>query len=68
MNGMSLNLLRDVNGAYHGGAEHLFLSIHEILEEVDRHVVIGRKKHADICGEEVINLALALVLGREFLG
>ena len=57
-----------MNGSDHRGSQHLLLSVHELLQEVDGYVVVGRKEDSDISGEEVVDLSLRLVLGRELFG
>ena len=56
-----------MDGFHHFCRKHRLFSIHQVLEEVNRDVVVGREVHADISREEVIDLALAAVLGRELL-
>ena len=62
-----LHLLRYMNSSDHGRPEHLLLSHHELLEEVDSDVVVRRQEDADVTREEVLDLALATVLRSEFL-
>ena len=49
------------------GAYHLLLAGHDIFQEVNGDVVVRRQVDSDIGGEEVIDLALAVVLGLELL-
>ena len=56
-----------MNGPDSFGADHLLLAGHDILQEVDRHVVIWREVDADVGREEIVDFSLALVLGRELL-
>ena len=61
------HLLGDVDRPDHGGAEHLLLASHEVLQEVDGDIVVRRQVDANIGGEEVVDLALAPVLRCELL-
>ena len=56
-----------MDGFHHFCGKHCLISIHQVLEEVNRDVVVGREVHADVGREEVVDLALAAVLGRELL-
>ena len=56
-----------MDGFHHFCGKHRLISIHQVLEEVNRDVVVGREVHADVGRKEVIDLALAAVLGRELL-
>jgi len=49
------------------GAYHLLLAGHDVFQEVNGDVVVGRQVDPDVGGEEVIDLALAAVLGCELL-
>ena len=57
------HLLRNVNGSDAFGVQHLLLPTHELLEEVDSHVVVGRKVHACVGREKIVNFPLRAVLG-----
>ena len=57
-----------MNGSDHCRPKHLLLTHHEFLKEVDGDVVVRREEDANVAGEEVIDLALAPVLGCELLG
>ena len=61
------DLLRDMDRADLGGAQHLLLASHEVLQEVDGDVVIRRQVDANIRSQEVVYLALAPILGSELL-
>jgi hypothetical protein len=63
-----VHLLRDVDGFNHLGVYHGLLAAHQLLQEVDGDVVVRGQIHAHVRGEEVVDLALAAVLGRELLG
>ena len=63
-----LNLLRNVNGADHGGPQHPLFTHHELLKEVDGDVVVGREEDADVASEKIVDLAFASVLRLELLG
>ena len=52
------DLLRDVDGPDLRGAEHLLLAVHQLLQEVDRDVVVRREVHAEVRGQEVVDLPL----------
>ena len=49
-------------GSDHGRPEHLLLSHHELLEEVDSDVVVRREEDADFACKEVVDFALATIL------
>ena len=51
--------------ANHGRSKHLLLTHHELLQKVDCDVVIRREIDSYVCGEEVVDLALATILGCE---
>ena len=57
-----------MNRTDHGRPEHLPLAHHEVFQEEDRHVVVGRQEDPHVAGEEVVDLPLASVLGCELLG
>ena len=57
-----------MDGADPLGVEHLLLAGHHIFQEIDGDVVVRRQVHPDVGGEEVVDLALAAVFGRELLG
>ena len=40
-----------------------FLSIHQLSQKIDSDIVVGWEEDSNVCGEEVVDLALALVLG-----
>ena len=56
-----------MDGADLGGGEHLLLAAHQLLQEVDRDVVVRWQEDAAIRGQKVVDLALAVVLGLELL-
>ena len=60
-------LLWDVDGLHHLCTQHLLPTPNQILKEVDGNVIVGWKVDADVSGEEVIDLALASIFGRELL-
>ena len=60
------HLLGYVDGLDHFGGDHGLLAGHQVLEKIYGHAVIWRQERPDVASEEVINLAFALVLGREF--
>ena len=64
---MSKYLLRDVDGADLGGGQHLLLAAHQLLQEVNRDVVIRWQEYSTVRGQKVVDLALAVVLGLELL-
>ena len=43
----------------------LFLAVYDVLEEVDRDLLVCRKEHADIDSEEIIHFSFRLILGGE---
>ena len=49
------------------GAYHLLLAGHDIFQKVNGDVVVRRQVDSDIGGEEIIDLALAVVLCLELL-
>ena len=51
----------------HRSSEHLLFATHELFEEVDSYIVIGWDVDPNICGQEVVDFTLALVLRRELL-
>ena len=57
-----------MNGSDHCRPKHLLLTHHELLEEVYGDVVVRREEDANVASEEVVDLALASVLGCELLG
>ena len=61
------HLLWNVDGPDHSSSEHLLFAAHQLLEEVDCDVIIRRQKDPDVCGQEVVDLALAPVLRCELL-
>ena len=63
-----LHLLWDHNRPDPFGGQLLLLARHELFQEVDGHVVGVGQVHADVTGEEVVDLLLAVVLGLEGLG
>ena len=62
-----MGLLWHMAGADMNVADHLLGAVHQVLQEPDRVVVGMRKVDADITGKEVVDLSLAVVLGRELL-
>ena len=46
---------------------HLLGAVHQVLQEPDRDIIGVRKVDADLAGQEVVDLSLAVVLGRELL-
>ena len=48
-------------------AQHLPLTTHQLLEEVNGRVVIGREKDTYLTCKKVIDLSLTAVLGTELL-
>ena len=56
-----------MNGSDSFRADHLLLAGHDIFQEIYGEVVIWWQVHSDIGGKEVVNLALAVVLGLELL-
>ena len=64
---MQEHLLRDVDRPDHCSSEHLLFAAHELLEEVYCDVIVGRHEDAYVCRQEVVDLALAPVLGGELL-
>ena len=56
-----------MDGFDHFCGKHRLFSIHQVLEEVYRDVVVGWEIYAYVSREEVIDLALAAVLSRELL-
>ena len=57
-----------MNGSDHCRSKHLLLAHHELLKEIYGDVVVRREEDADVAREEVVDLALASVLGCELLG
>ena len=51
----------------HRSSEHLLFAAHELFEEVDSYIVIRWDVDPNICGQEVVDFTLALVLRRELL-
>ena len=49
-------------------ADHLLGAVHQVLQEPNRDMVGMRKVDADIASQEVVDISLAVVLGRELLG
>ena len=56
-----------MNGSDPFRADHLLLAGHDVFQEIDGDVVIWWQVDSEIGGEEVVNLALAVVLGLELL-
>ena len=56
-----------MNGSDSFCADHLLLAGHDVFQEIYGDVVIWWQVHSDIGGEEVVNLALAVVLCLELL-
>ena len=56
-----------MNGADHGGPQHPLLTHHELLEEVDGDIVVGREEDAVVKSEKVVDLVLASALRLELL-
>ena len=54
--------------ADHGRPQHLPLAHHEVFQEEDCHVVVGRQEDPHVTGEEIVYLPLAPILGGELLG
>ena len=44
-----------------------FLAVHQLSQKVDSDIVVGWEEDSTVCGEEVVDLALALVLGCKLL-
>ena len=63
-----MGLLWHMASADMGVADHLLGAVHQVLQEPDRDVVGVRKVDADLAGQEVVDLSLAVVLRRELLG
>ena len=63
-----MGLLWHMAGADMGVADHLLGAVHQVLQEPDRDIIGVRKVDADLAGQEVVDLSLAVVLGRELLG
>ena len=61
-------LLRDVDRLDHLGAHHLLFAPHQVLQEEDGHGVERRQVDADVAGQEVVDLSLAIILGSKFFG
>ena len=57
-----------MNRADHGRPEYLPLAHHEVFQEEDRDIVVGRQEDPHVAGEEVVDLPLTPVLGCELLG
>ena len=49
------------------GTQHLLFATHKLLQEVYGHVIVWWQVHAVVASEEVINLALASLLGSKLL-
>ena len=48
-------------------ADHLLGAVHQVLQEPDRNMVRVRQVDADLAGQKVVDLSLAVVFGRELL-
>ena len=62
-----MGLLWHMASADMGVADHLLGAVHQVLQEPDRDMVGVRKVDADLAGQEVVDLSLAVVFGRELL-
>ena len=60
-------ILRYMDGLDHPGGQHLLPPRHQIFEEIDCDIVVGRKEDANIASKEVVYLPLAPILGRKLL-
>ena len=56
-------LLWDMDGPNFIYWNAFFLSIHQLSQKIDSDIVVGWEEDSNVCGEEVVDLALALVLG-----
>ena len=63
-----MGLLWHMASADMGVADHLLGAVHQVLQEPDRYIVVVRQVHADLAGQEVVDLSLAVVLCRVVLG
>ena len=64
---VEVHLLRDVYSSDHCGSQHPFPAHHQVLQEVDGDVVVGRQEDANVAGQEVVYFPLAAVLRCELL-
>jgi hypothetical protein len=62
------HLLWDVDGPDLGGPEQLLLAGHELLEEVNRDVVVRREVDPHVGRQEVVDFSLGSILRCELLG
>ena len=46
----------------------LFCAIHQLSQKIDSDIVVRWEKDADVCGEKVVDLALAAILGCKLFG
>ena len=46
----------------------LFCTIHQLSQKIDSDIVVRWEKDADVCGEKVVDLALAAILGCKLFG
>ena len=60
-------LLWDMDGPNFIHRNPSFLSIHQFSQKVDRDIVVGWEEDSTVCGEEVVDLPLALILGCKLL-
>ena len=63
-----MGLLWHMASADMGVADHLLGAVHQVLQEPDRDIVGVRQVDADLAGQEVVDLSLAVVFCRELLG
>ena len=61
-------VLRDGNPLHVLALDALLPACHQVLQEVDRDLVVRWQVDAGVDGQEVVALALALILGSELLG
>ena len=62
-----VHLLGNMDGSDHRSAQHLLLLAQYIFEEIYGDVVVRRQVDSVVAGQEVIDLALAAILGVELL-
>ena len=53
------NLLRYMNGFDQLGAHHLLLAEHDVFDEINRDIIVGRQVDVAVCGEKVVDFSFA---------
>ena len=46
----------------------LFGTIHKLSQKIDSDIIVRWKEDTDVCGEKVVDLALAAILGCKLFG